>query len=132
MARPTKFTKPTVDALLAGILAGLPYHLAASAAGISETTFHDWQRGKLPRNADKQLKAEFLEASTRARGESARRFAALISTAAKDDWRAAAWMLERRFPRDFGRDGELMERIERLEELAQDQRPHHPGLRRLS
>jgi hypothetical protein len=40
---------------------------------------------------------------------------ALISTAAKDDWRAAAWILERRFPKDFARDASLLERLDVLE-----------------
>jgi hypothetical protein len=45
MSRPTKFTPETVHGILAGIRAGLPYRLAAEAAGVSESTFHQWQRG---------------------------------------------------------------------------------------
>ena len=115
MAAPSKFTPETVKTLLAGIRAGLPYHLAAEAAGISEATFYDWQRGKFPRGADKQLKSEFLEDLTRARGESARRLTTLISNAATDDWRAAAWILERRFPKDFGKDAEALQKLEELQ-----------------
>ena len=48
-ARPTKFIAATVKRLLDGIRAGLPVHLAAAAAGISETAFYEWQRGELPR-----------------------------------------------------------------------------------
>jgi hypothetical protein len=115
MVRPTKFTATTVDAVLAGIRAGLPYRLAAEAAGISESTFHEWQRGQFPRGADKALKAEFLASLTRAQGQSALRLTAMISTAAKDDWRASAWLLERRFPKDFARDASLYERLDALE-----------------
>jgi hypothetical protein len=102
-ARPTKFTSTTVAHLLTAIRAGLPYRLAAEAAGISETTFHEWQRGEFPRGADKHLKAQFSEELTRARGESALRLMGVINQAAPDDWRAAAWILERRFPQDFGK-----------------------------
>ncbi len=102
-SRPTKFTRETVDRLLIAIRAGLPYHLAAEAAGISETTFYEWQAGRFPRGADTQLKAEFSEALTRARGESALRLMGIINKAAPDDWRAASWILERRFPKDFGK-----------------------------
>ncbi len=123
MVRPTKFTAETVNTVLAGIRAGLPYRLAAEAAGISETTFHEWQSGKLPRGVDTQLKTEFREGLTRARGESARRLTTLISTAAKDDWRAAAWILERRFPKDFARDASLYERLDALEASLQDAQP---------
>ncbi len=102
-ARPTKFTKETTDRLFAAIRAGLPYHLAADAAGISETTFYEWQRGEFPRGSDKELRAQFSEELTRARGSSAARLITIINTAAPTDWRAAAWILERRFPKDFGK-----------------------------
>ena len=115
MARPTKFTPETVTAILAGIRAGLPYRLAAEAAGIHYDTFNEWQQGRFPRGADRQLKAEFSDQLTRARGESARRLTALISTAATADWRAASWLLERRFPQDFAKDASLFERLDALE-----------------
>jgi len=118
MPAPTKFTPATVSAILAGIRAGLPLRLAAEAAGVSETTFHQWQRGEFPRGADRDLKVQFSEQLTRAKGESALRLAGLISRAATDDWRAAAWMLERRFAKDFARDADLYERLEQLEQAA--------------
>lgn len=101
--RPHKFTEETVSTLLAAIRAGMPFHLAAAHAGIHESTFHEWQRGKFPRGADKTLKAEFSERLTRAKGYAALRLLAFIQDAAPQDWRAAAWMLERRYPEDFGK-----------------------------
>ena len=71
-SRPTKFTKQTIDRLFLAIRAGLPYHLAAEAAGISETTFYEWQRGQFPRGATKELKAQFSEELIRAREASRR------------------------------------------------------------
>lgn len=129
MTRPTKFTQETVNAILTGIRAGLPYRLAAEAAGVSYQTFNEWQHGRFPRGADKDLRVEFLDQLTRARGESARRLTALISTAATDDWRAAAWLLERRFPKDFARDASLYERLEALEAALPQNAP--PTLRRV-
>jgi hypothetical protein len=123
MAAPTKFTRKTIDLLLAGIRNGLPYELAAEAAGIGRSTFYNWQRGAFPRGADKVLKVEFLDALTRARGESAFRLAGLINRAATGDWRAAAWMLERRFPKDFAKDADLYERLEAIEASLQDGQP---------
>ncbi|HEV2109222.1 MAG TPA: hypothetical protein VGR16_13245 [Thermomicrobiales bacterium] len=98
---PTKFTPETMQAIFTGVRAGLSYRLAAEAAGIHYDTFNEWQQGRFPRGADRQLKAEFSDQLTRAKGQSAARLTALISNAATDDWRAAAWLLERRFPRDF-------------------------------
>ena len=94
MVAPSKFTRQTIDMLIAGIRNGLPYELAAEAAGIGTSTFYNWQRGEFPRGADKALKVEFLDTLTRARGESAFRLAGLINRAATDDWRAAGWLLE--------------------------------------
>lgn len=102
IGRPHKFTRETVDALLEGVRAGLPFHLAAEAAGISESTFHAWQSGMFPRGADKSLKAEFSEALTHARGFSALKHMELLNAHAITEWKAAAWILERRFPQEFG------------------------------
>ena len=124
MAAPSKFTRQTIDMLIAGIRNGLPYELSAEAAGIGTSTFYNWQRGEFPRGADKALKVEFLDALTRARGESAFRLAGLINRAATDDWRAAGWLLERRFPESFGKDADLHRRLDALEAaLAGDTAP---------
>jgi len=124
MVRPTKFTAETVKVVLAGIRAGLPYRLSAEAAGIHYDTLNEWVQGRFPRGADKDLKAAFPDRLTRARGESAARLTALISTAASTDWRAAAWLLERRFPESFGKDADLHRRLDALEAaLAGDTAP---------
>ena len=123
VVRPTKFTAETVKAVLAGTHAGLPYRLAAESAGIHYDTFNEWKQGRFPRGADRQLRTEFSDQLTRAQGESARRLTALISTAATGDWKAAAWLLERRFPKDFARDASLLERLDVLEASLQDAQP---------
>jgi hypothetical protein len=48
--------------------------------------------------------AKFAEALTRARAKAERREVELILRAAEDDWRSAAWMLERRNPARYGRN----------------------------
>lgn len=129
MARPSKFTPETVHGILGGIRAGLPYRLAAEAAGIHYDTFNEWSHGRFPRGADKDLKTAFPDQLTRAKGESALRLSGLITRAATDDWKAAAWMLERRFPKDFARDASLYERLDALEASLQDAQPQ---IRRIS
>lgn len=101
--RPTKFTSDTVDRLLDGIRKGLPIHLACSAAGIDDSRYYEWQNGKFPRGADPELKRKFRDELTRARDEAAYRSITLINDAATEDWKAAAWILERRYPKEFGR-----------------------------
>lgn len=138
MAARPKFTRDTVDRLLTAVRSGLPFHLAAEAAGISETTFYEWQRGIFPRGADKALKASFSEELTRARGYSAARLMTIIQSAAPDDWRAAAWILERRFPKDFGKHvlevtgddgGPLQVEVQTLQRVIMKALEAHPDAR---
>ncbi len=61
------------------------------AAGIGERTFYDW-REKHP---------QFSQAVTRAIGES--KIALTNKLRQSDDWRAQAFLLERRWPTEFGK-----------------------------
>ncbi len=124
MPRPSKFTPEAARTILTGIRVGLSYDLACQAAGVSFETFRQWRLGKFPRGTDPEAKTAFLEGIERARGESALRLAGIISAAAPNDWKAASWMLERRFPADFGRDADLHARLDALEAaLAGDGQP---------
>lgn len=103
MAARSKFTPATVDRLVQNVRLGLPYKLAAEAAGVSYSTLKDWQAGRFPRGADRELKASFPAALTRAQAEGALKLTAQIHAAVPDDWRAAAWLLERRYPDAYGK-----------------------------
>lgn len=107
MARPTKFTRDTIDKLVRATRMGATKQLACAHAGISYATLNDWENGKFPRNLDddqKALKAEFFDILTRAVGDSGVRALSVIQQAAhQGDWRAAAWLLEHRFPEDYGK-----------------------------
>jgi hypothetical protein len=115
MPRPSKFDAPTVSAILDAVRAGLPLRLAAEANGVTESTFHRWQRGEYPRGADPALKRQFSQELTRAKAQAAVRLTNLISTAAAEDWKAASWLLERRFPEHFAKDASLLARLDALE-----------------
>lgn len=73
---------------------GLPVTAACRVAGICPGTYHDW------RAKDEDF-AEQIEVAI-ARGISAR--LAIIERAASEDWRAAAWLLERGAPEHFSRN----------------------------
>mgnify|MGYP001136552653 CR=1 FL=1 len=92
MARPTKYTPQTVARLLDGIRLGLTYRLAAAYAGIDYATFCRWR----------MRYASFATQLQEAEAHAAAVVMARIHHAAASDWRAAAWMLERRYPEDFG------------------------------
>lgn len=105
MARPSKFTTAIVDRLLKAIRLGATYDLAAKSAGISYQTFNEWRQGRMfPKGTTADQKREFVEAIEKAEGDAAVQWLAKIEKAASDGaWQAAAWKLERRYPKDYGR-----------------------------
>lgn len=91
--RRTKYTEETVAKIEQAISIGATYKLAAQYAGINEATLHEW-RNKKP---------EFSERLSRAEGKAAIQSLATIRAAAPQDWRAASWLLERRYPDEYGK-----------------------------
>src|SRR5437868_3207503 len=79
---------------------------AAAVCGVSERSVHSWI-SKYP---------SFAAAIFRARGLAKTSLVAVIRKAAPDDWRAAAWILERSWPNEYART----ERIEQINEPAND------------
>lgn len=80
--------------MLLAIELGATYELAAAYAGISGDTLDRWRKQK----------ADFAEYLARAEGKAAVKWLAKSEKAAgEEDWRAAAWKLERRYPRADGR-----------------------------
>jgi hypothetical protein len=96
--RPTKLTPGVEDDLVLMLGAGVPTPVAARAVNVSERSVERWMQGDLRHRV----------AETRARGQSMSdaaseaRLVVLISLAAKDNWRAAAWLLSRRWPDRWG------------------------------
>jgi transposase len=92
--RPTKLTPEVEDDLVLLLASGVPIPVAARAVNVSERSVERWLQGDLRQRV----------AEVRARGQSMSdaaseaRLVVLISLAAKDNWRAAAWLLSRRWP----------------------------------
>jgi len=93
MGRRSKLTPETITLIQDALAAGATYRLAAMYAGIHEATLYEW----------KAKKPEFSEALTRAEGRGAVHILAEIRAAARTDWRAGAWILEKRYPQEFGK-----------------------------
>ena len=102
MARPSKLTPETRDIIIEGIRLGLRYDDAALAAGVSYQTIRNWVKKGEENKSGKYV--EFLDALKVAEGEGEKMLVALIQKAARKQWQAAAWILERRHREKWGRN----------------------------
>jgi hypothetical protein len=91
--RPTKKTEQTVSALMQVIATGAPYVICCRAVGIHFDTFMGW----------KQTDAEFAAKVEQASAKAALRLLGKIEKQADQNFAAASWILERRFPEIFSR-----------------------------
>lgn len=94
MARKSKYTPEVVQRLTLAIGLGATYELACNYAGIAYDTFRTWMN----------TKPAFSDTIKQAEGQGVTKWLAKIEQAASDgNWQAAAWKLERRYPKDYGR-----------------------------
>lgn len=94
MARPRKNTPSAKERIIEAVGLGATYERAAAAGGIGYSTLREWIL------AD----AEFAEAVKQAEAQRANEALSAIRRAARDgQWQAAAWLLERRYPGEYGR-----------------------------
>jgi hypothetical protein len=135
MGRPTKLTPKTQERICQALRVGATYELAAQYGGISYEAFNLWRRrgeAELER-AEKARKntaireseapyVQFLQATKDAESDAAIKWLAMIDKAAAETWQAAAWKLERRYPKSYGRTvvdqnntGDMRIRVEYVE-----------------
>ena len=99
MGRP-KLDPATTQRVVDLIRAGNYLEVAATAAGIHRSTLYRWLRHGRDQKRGRYRK--FLSQVEKAQAEGESRDVALIAKAASEDWRAAAWRLERKAPRRYG------------------------------
>lgn len=103
--RKTRFTREAGDVIVSKLRAGAFRRHAARAAGVSEDSLARWL--ELGRAGDKRY-VEFAREADRAMAEDAIRNQTVITAAAlrriDGDWKAAAWNLERKYPKLYGRN----------------------------
>jgi transposase len=91
---------------------GCSYRQACSVAGIGEATFYVWM--KQGQTAPHGKFVEFRESILKAEANNGQRMLELIQNHAVKDWKAAAWVLERRH--GFCKDGRIDEQqIEKVD-----------------
>lgn len=115
--RPSKLTPETSERLVCAIEAGTTYGQACMFAGLDYTTYRKYMRrgeaeaqrlcdGGNAEGTTAQRESPFLalwQAVQAAEGSLVVRLLTTIEAAAEKHWQAAAWKLERRFPREYGR-----------------------------
>lgn len=97
---------PVRTRLLAAFSLGATIDIACAAAGITKPAYYAWYGAYCRRDASVFPGLDDLfEAIESARASGAIQMLAVIQRAATDgrNWQAAAWRLERRYPRDYGR-----------------------------
>ena len=93
--RPTKITGELVRRICGLLAKGSSIRSACLQTGVCEASYYNWQnRAK----ANEQPFARFFFRVTRAREAHKARLIERVVAAAKLDWRAASWLLERQFP----------------------------------
>lgn len=96
------------------VRAGAYPEVAAASTGVSSTTFYRWKvlgEDRIENGKIRRARAgyrEFREALSRAEAESEMAAIANVQRAFGDDWRSAAWYLERRGPDRWRRRDSLM------------------------
>lgn len=121
MGRPTKLNDTTHEAIVTAVRGGNYVETAATAAGISVSTFYRWmETGEADHEADVTSPfRELWEAVEKAKAESEKVDLDRIAKAADDgSWQAAAWRLERRFPTKWGRNDRVS--VEHSGQIRQD------------
>jgi hypothetical protein len=94
--RPTKLTPEVTEAICQAIRIGTPQKYAAEGNGIAEDTLLGWMRRGA---AAEEPYDKFFEAVTRARADCVKR---LVINSQGDGPSGARWLLERRYPSEFG------------------------------
>jgi len=115
IGRPTKLTLALQRRICKLISeTGCSVEGAAAACDLDPSTLYDWRsRGLIEGEGPF---AEFSKALQRAREKSEPTLAACIARAAKDDWKAALAILERRFPERWGNQITIIRRFNQMSE----------------
>ncbi|QEL20445.1 hypothetical protein [Limnoglobus roseus] len=116
--RPTKLTDALFRAFVDLLLRGSFRSTACGELGVAPATFRRWLRnGKA---YPEGIYADFRRAVAAAESRAEHQMVARIVAAAAEDWQAAAWLLERKYPHRYGELGELKREVRELEKKMRD------------
>lgn len=115
--RPSFLTPDRVDTIVKMLTAGNYLDAAAAMAGVDRSTVYQW----LKKGANQQsgVYHDFHARVEQAQAEAECRLVSQIAAAAKNQWQAAAWHLERKFPDRWGRKERLDVTVDSAADKAQ-------------
>lgn len=117
--RPTKLTDALFRAFIELFLKGSFRETACRELGVGYRTFVRWM--KLGRTNPNGLYGQFRRGVLAAEARSQNRLLDRVHAAVLEDWKAAAWILERKFPDLFGAyRGELGELKRQIREMERE------------
>lgn len=105
VGRPTALTPERHEQLIRLVRGGAYLETACAIAGVDSRTVRDWMRFGARPDAKPELqrfRADMIEAVA----ECEKELVGFVAKAAPADWKAAAWILERRFAGRYGRRDE--------------------------
>jgi hypothetical protein len=116
--RPTLLTEERAAAIIQDISDRIPYRLAAEANGICEDTLYHWiKEGAKDRRAGRDTPlARFSESIKRTERKKIKEHLDVLSQR-PERWQADAWILERRWWKDFSPAAALIEMNKRLDAM---------------
>ena len=106
-----KISKQLTNTVAEAIRQGYPNRFACAIAGIAEKTYYRWRkRGEEILDAGGVCETKMDDAclyfyfqTEQAHADYVHMLMGIILEAAERDWKAAAWVLERRFPKEYSR-----------------------------
>jgi len=113
---------PITEAIANAVRLGVPMKHAADLCALAPAAMKEW----IARGAEDQAEgsdtpfADFASLIAQARGEFMARNVRNVAEAGSEDWRASAFLLERRFPNEFAERQQLEVGVELRKELPED------------
>ncbi len=99
--RPCKLTPQVQETIVTWLQSGNYLETAAHLAGVNKQTIYTWlKRGQKEKSGEFR---DFLDAVNKAQAGAEARLVMLLEKAATKNWQAAAWRLERKYPKRWGR-----------------------------
>jgi hypothetical protein len=100
--RPSRLT-PKVEKEFVGLIkAGNYIETACATVGIGRSTYYDWRK-KADESTKPNKYTRFMDEVRKAQAWAEARDVAIINIHAENNWRAAAWKMERKYPNRWGR-----------------------------